>query len=74
MTNNGFTPTQRERPDYWASWTKPIPVWLLLMLLVILFPIYIVLSCAIGLGKGLLEGLEAWKDEVGDVWRFYRGK
>ena len=61
---------KRERPDYWRKWTSYLALPILLIVVVLLFPLFL-LAGAYG---GIRKGFRAWKDEWLDVWRFYRGR
>lgn len=60
----------KERPDYWAWWTKYVPLWFMLIVCISFLPIYILWHVIIA----IRNGVENWWEEVQDVWRVFRGR
>lgn len=64
----------KEKPDYWAPWTKPVPLPVCFVLSLFTLAIFLPVCITIGLAKGIGQGFGCWWGELTDIWRVMKGR
>lgn len=55
-----------KRPDYWANWTRWVPLPIILILCVLTAPLFCI--------AGAWRALPDWQSEFLEIWREFKGE